>query len=50
MFDSFAYGTWVFFAGFMVVATLWSYFLLPETKGLTVDQMVMILYVNLPSF
>lgn len=37
----------LFFAGFMVVATVWSYFLLPETKDLTVDQMDMILYVHL---
>lgn len=47
MFNSFGYGTWFFFAGFMVVATVWSYFLLPETKGLTIDQMDMILYVAL---
>lgn len=45
MFNSFGYGTWFIFAGFMVVATVWSYFLLPETKGLTIDQMDMILYV-----
>ena len=29
----------------MLVATAWSYFLLPETKGLTIDQMDIILYV-----
>lgn len=46
MFNSFGYGVWFFFAGFLVVATVWSYFLLPETKGLTIDQMDMILYVR----
>ncbi|KAF3389162.1 Quinate permease [Penicillium rolfsii] len=48
MFNSFGYGTWFFFAGFMVVATVWSYFLLPETKGLTIDQMDMIFGYNQP--
>lgn len=44
MFDSFGYGTWFFFAGFLMIATIWSYFFLPETKGLSIDQMDMILY------
>ncbi len=47
IFTSFGYGTWFFFAGWMLLATLWSYFLLPETKGLTVDQMDDVLYVPL---
>lgn len=47
MFNSFGYGTWFFFASFRVIAAGWSYFPLPETKGLTVDQMDMILQVYL---
>ncbi|GKT95803.1 quinate permease [Colletotrichum tofieldiae] len=39
MFTSFGYGTWFFFAGWMIVATVWAFFFLPETKGLTMDQM-----------
>lgn len=29
----------------MLVATIWAFFLLPETKGLTIDQMDLILYL-----
>ncbi|KAF4994854.1 hypothetical protein F66182_16425, partial [Fusarium sp. NRRL 66182] len=39
IFTSFGYGTWYFFASWMLVASAWAYFLLPETKGLTIDQM-----------
>ncbi|KAK2001126.1 quinate transporter [Colletotrichum falcatum] len=39
IFSSFGYGTWFFFASWMIVATAWAYFFLPETKGLTMDQM-----------
>ncbi|KAL2202219.1 general substrate transporter [Sarocladium strictum] len=42
IFTSFGYGTWFFFACWMLVATIWAYFLVPETKGLTVDQMDLI--------
>jgi hypothetical protein len=30
----------------MLVASIWSFFLLPETKGLTIDQMDVVLYVD----
>jgi hypothetical protein len=39
IFHSFAYGTWFFFAAWMLVAAVWTYFSMPETKGLTIDQM-----------
>ncbi|EFQ25200.1 uncharacterized protein GLRG_00344 [Colletotrichum graminicola M1.001] len=39
IFSSFGYGTWFFFASWMIVATAWAYIFLPETKGLTMDQM-----------
>jgi hypothetical protein len=45
IFSSFGYGTWYFFASWMLVAFVWSYFLLPETMGATIDQMDYILYV-----
>lgn len=47
IFSSFGYGTWFFFAAWMMVATIWTYFCLPETKGLTIDQMDTLLYVSL---
>jgi tellurite resistance protein TehA-like permease len=45
IFSSFGYGTWYFFAAWMIVAAVWAFFLLPETKGLTIEQMDLILYV-----
>ncbi|EED13381.1 MFS quinate transporter QutD [Talaromyces stipitatus ATCC 10500] len=39
IFTSFGYGTWFFFASWMLLATIWSFFCLPETKGLTTEQM-----------
>jgi hypothetical protein len=39
IFSSFGYGTWFFFAAWMLIATLWTFFFMPETKGLTIDQM-----------
>jgi hypothetical protein len=39
IFSCFGYGTWFFFAAWMLVATVWTFFFMPETKGLTVDQM-----------
>ena len=50
IFSSFGYGTWYFFASWMLVAAIWAYFLLPETKGLTLDQMDVLLYVCLDVF
>ncbi|KAH7031392.1 general substrate transporter [Microdochium trichocladiopsis] len=43
IFTSFGYGTWFFFATWMLVASVWSFCFLPETKGLTIDQMDVIL-------
>ncbi|KAG9698313.1 general substrate transporter, partial [Aureobasidium melanogenum] len=39
IFSSFGYGTWFFFAAWMLTATLWTFFFMPETKGLTIDRM-----------
>ncbi|KAI0126278.1 MFS quinate transporter QutD [Xylariales sp. AK1849] len=39
IFSSFGYGTWFFFASILLVASIWSFFFLPETKGVTTDQM-----------
>ncbi|KAJ5621645.1 hypothetical protein N7528_006428 [Penicillium herquei] len=50
MFDAWGYGTWFFFATFLIMATVWSYCLLPETKGLTIDQMDMIFGYNQPGY
>merc|ERR1712000_419405 len=38
MFESFGYGTWFFFACWMLIATIWAYFFLPETKGRTLED------------
>lgn len=43
IFSSFGYGTWFFFASWMVLASVWAFFFLPETKGLTIDQMDLVL-------
>jgi tellurite resistance protein TehA-like permease len=47
IFNSLGYGTWFFFASWMLLATIWSFFFLPETKGKTLDEMDTILYVPL---
>ncbi|KAL5375776.1 hypothetical protein PMIN06_005039 [Paraphaeosphaeria minitans] len=49
IFTSFGFGTWYFFAGWMLLATVWAYFLLPETKALTLDQMDRIFGYNYDS-
>ncbi|KAF4967456.1 hypothetical protein FSARC_4979 [Fusarium sarcochroum] len=47
IFKSFGYGTWFFFATWMIIATVWAFFFLPETKGKTLDEMdVMFGYVH----
>lgn len=38
IFASLGFGVWFFFACWMLLATAWAFFLLPETKGLTLDQ------------
>ncbi|KAL8290906.1 hypothetical protein RB597_008936 [Gaeumannomyces tritici] len=38
IFSSLGFGVWFFFACWMLLATVWAFFLLPETKGLTLDQ------------
>lgn len=45
IFDSFAYGTWFFFACWMLIACVWAFFFLPETKGRTLEEFDTILYV-----
>ena len=46
IFTAFGYGTWFFFASWMLLASTWAFFMLPETKGLTLAQMDVILYVK----
>ncbi|RYP15899.1 hypothetical protein DL765_005433 [Monosporascus sp. GIB2] len=46
IFTAFGYGTWFFFASWMLVASLWAFFFLPETKGLTLAQMDVIFGYN----
>ena len=50
IYTSFGYGTWFFFASWMLLASTWAFFMLPETKGLTLAQMDIILYVKPQSF
>ncbi|KAL6822047.1 general substrate transporter [Trichoderma sp. SZMC 28015] len=38
IFTSLGYGTWFFFASWMLLATIWAFFFLPETKGKTLDE------------
>jgi hypothetical protein len=39
MLESWAWGTYIFFAGFLAVGIVWVYFQLPETKGATLEEM-----------
>ena len=45
IFNSFGYGTWFFFASWMLLASVWAFFYLPETKGKTLEEFDIILYV-----
>ncbi|KAF7563589.1 hypothetical protein G7046_g533 [Stylonectria norvegica] len=38
IFKSFGYGTWYFFASWMLIASVWAFVFLPETKGKTLDE------------
>ncbi|KAH7141374.1 general substrate transporter [Dactylonectria estremocensis] len=47
IFKSFAFGTWYFFACWMLIASVWAFVFLPETKGKTLEEMdVMFGYVH----
>ncbi|KAL4769114.1 general substrate transporter [Aspergillus nidulans var. acristatus] len=39
MFDMWAFGTYIWFAGFLTVGIFWVWFFLPETKGTTLEEM-----------
>jgi hypothetical protein len=39
MLESWAWGTYIFFAGFLAVGIVWVIFQLPETKGATLEEM-----------
>lgn len=39
MFLKMGYGVYLFFASCMVVSVIWVYFLMPETKGIPVEEM-----------
>lgn len=38
MFESISYGTYVFYGTFCLLASIWAYFLVPETMGKTLEQ------------
>jgi hypothetical protein len=42
------YGTWFFFGTWLLIAVAWAFFFLPETKGVSIDQMDLLLYVSHP--
>ncbi|ODN87431.1 MFS quinate transporter QutD [Cryptococcus wingfieldii CBS 7118] len=39
IFIAMGWGTWIFFAACLMGSAIWSYFFLPETKGLRLDEM-----------
>jgi hypothetical protein len=39
MFQTWKWGTYIFFAVFLAASILWIYFFLPETKGATLEEM-----------
>lgn len=47
IFKSFAFGTWYFFATWMIIAAIWAFVFLPETKGKTLEEMdIMFGYIH----
>ncbi|CAM1502715.1 Fc.00g074910.m01.CDS01 [Cosmosporella sp. VM-42] len=46
IFKSFGFGTWFFFASWMLIAFVWAFFFLPETKGRTLEEMDVIFGYN----
>lgn len=45
IFTSMGYGTWFFFGTWLLIAMTWAFFFLPETKGVSIEQMDLLLYV-----
>lgn len=43
IFTAMSYGTWFFFASIMLIAAVWAFVFMPETKGKTLDEMDVIL-------
>lgn len=39
MYSSMGYGVYIFFATCLIVASIYAYFFIPETKGVRIDQM-----------
>ena len=39
MLDSIGFGTYIFYGSFCYVASIWAYFLVPETKGKSLEEM-----------
>jgi len=39
MLEAWAWGTYIFFAGFLACGIVWVIFALPETKGATLEEM-----------
>lgn len=46
IFTSMGYGTWFFFGTWLLIAMTWAFFFLPETKGVSIEQMDLLLYVS----
>ena len=47
MLERITYGTYIFFLAFMVMGIAWAIFLLPETKGKTLEEMASFLFVQI---
>jgi len=39
MFEAWKWGTYIFFAVFLAIGIVWIWFFLPETKGVTLEEM-----------